>query len=410
MKCQLTWLGAILVVSNFATIVADGLENKDSLMTVSNGMNQFATEFYQKSSENNPNNLICSPISAGVVLAMATYGARGNTEKQMRASLRMPEDNAVGKNGFQSLLDSLHGINSVELKLAQKIFTAIGFEVKQEFKDITEKNFYSAAESLDFDNKAEDASRTINNWCAQQTNDHIKNLLGEDDVQGASIVLVNAVYFKGGWEEEFEKYLTEPIPFHIDEKTTKNADMMFIRKNYNYGTLPDLEAIFVELPYKKTSENDATSMFIILPNQITGLKKAEESFNKVNFKELHDNQHSTPLQLSLPKFKVESTLQLQPILEKIGMTDMFQNSADFGGITEAPPLTISKVVQKAFIEVNEEGSEAAAATGMVGMSRSGNFDGPRYISVIIDRPFIFAIVHPATNTILFQGHITDPTL
>lgn len=172
-------------------------------------------------------------------------------------------------------------------------------------------------------------------------------------------------------------------------------------------------------------------MFIILPNNINGLSKSEKSLHTLNFKNMHDNQRMTDMHLYMPKFKIESTLQLQPILENLGMTDMFSDSADFTGITDSPPLKVSKVIQKAFIEVNEEGSEASAVTGdyfiillkylarlvsakvsfiLAGVIsfRSSKIPHPTPITVMIDRPFIYTIVHSAANAVLFQGHISEP--
>ncbi|XP_057318331.1 uncharacterized protein LOC130663228 [Microplitis mediator] len=409
MRYQVTWLiGAILVVLGLVNLtVALDPENPDPLTVVSNGMSQFTTEFYKISSGNEANNLICSPTSAGIALSMAAYGARGNTEKQMKSGLHLPENDAVGKGGYQSLIDTLNDLKSVMLRLAQKIYIADSFEIHSEFKDMTDNNFRSPIEALDF-NKADKASQTINGWCAQKTNNRIREIVSADDVRGASIVLVNAIYFKGIWNVEFDEELTGSQPFHIDEKTTNDVKMMLSRDTHNYGTLPDLDAVFVELPYKKLNDIDSISMFIILPNTITGLKKAEESLDKVNLKEKHDNPKMTLINLSLPKFKIESTLELQPTLEKLGMTDMFQDTADFTGITAAPPLKVTKVIQKAFIEIDEKGSEAAAATAVIGMARSEDSLSPEPVTVTVDRPFYYAIVHPATNTVLFQGHITDP--
>ncbi|XP_057318332.1 uncharacterized protein LOC130663229 [Microplitis mediator] len=412
MNHSITWLvGAILIASNlFAyTIAAVVPENEEALKTVSNGINHFASNFYKTSSDGESDNLICSPLSANIVLSMASYGAGGNTQQQMRSTLHIPENDEVGKRGFQSLIDNLNSLKKVELKLAQKIFMQNGIEIKHDFKDITENYFRSTAQTLDF-GKAEEASQTINNWCSEKTNNRIKEVIKADDVKEASIVLVNAVYFKGNWNSPFKGYNTSPRPFHVDESTTKDVDMMYQERSFNYGALPDLDAIFVELPYESENENDATSMFIILPNTITGLKKLEESLYKINFKELHDNEHRTLMHLEMPKFKIESTLQLQPILEKLGMTDMFQDTADFKGITDDPPLKISKVVQKAFIEVNEKGSEAAAVTAMVAVPMSLPMYPVKPIRVNVDRPFAYVLHHIATNTILFQGHIKLPKM
>ncbi|XP_044591014.1 leukocyte elastase inhibitor-like isoform X3 [Cotesia glomerata] len=409
MNHRTKWLiGSVLILTvlNCENSLASS-ENEENLRAVSSGMNQFSADFYKTSSESTKDNLICSPLSAGIVLSMAAYGARGNTEKQMQTSLRMPENDAVGKSGFQSLIDTLNSVKKVQLKLAQKIFTTTGFEMKPDFKDITENNFRSTAQSLDF-SKAVESSQTINKWCEEQTNSRIKEIVQPDDLNGAAMVLLNAVYFKGNWLSKFKGEQTLRKPFHVDEKSTKDVDMMHQRHSFNYGELPELDAIFVELPYEKEDENDAISMFIILPNDVNGLSKSEKSLSTVNFKSIHDNQRMTDMHLYMPKFKIESTLQLQPILEKMGMTDMFSDIADFTGITDSSPLKVSKVIQKAFIEVNEEGSEAAAVTAGVISFRSSKIPHPTPITVMIDRPFIYTIVHSAANAVLFQGHISDP--
>ncbi|XP_053596774.1 leukocyte elastase inhibitor-like [Microplitis demolitor] len=412
MNHSITWIvGAILIAFNFFgnTMAAVVPENEEALKTVSDGINHFAANFYKTSSDEESDNLICSPLSADIVLSMTSYGAGGNTKEQMRSALHIPANDEVGKKGFQSLIDNLNSLKKVELRLAQKIFMQNGIVMKPDFKDTTENYFRSTAETLDF-SKSEEASQTINNWCSEKTNNRIKKVVEADDIKDASMVLVNAVYFKGYWNYPFKGYNTSPRPFHVDESTTKDVDMMYQEHSFNYGALPDLDAIFVELPYESENENDATSMFIILPNTITGLKKLEESLYKINFKELHDNEHRTLMHLEMPKFKIESTLQLQTILEKLGMTDMFQSIADFKGITDDPPLKISKVIQKAFIEVNEKGSEAAAVTAVVAVPMSLPIYPVKPIRVNVDRPFAYVLHHIATNTILFQGHIKLPRM
>ncbi|KAH0545951.1 antichymotrypsin-2-like isoform X2 [Cotesia glomerata] len=411
MNHRTKWLiGSVLILTvlNCENSLASS-ENEENLRAVSSGMNQFSADFYKTSSESTKDNLICSPLSAGIVLSMAAYGARGNTEKQMQTSLRMPENDAVGKSGFQSLIDTLNSVKKVQLKLAQKIFTTTGFEMKPDFKDITENNFRSTAQSLDF-SKAVESSQTINKWCEEQTNSRIKEIVQPDDLNGAAMVLLNAVYFKGNWLSKFKGEQTLRKPFHVDEKSTKDVDMMHQRHSFNYGELPELDAIFVELPYEKEDENDAISMFIILPNDVNGLSKSEKSLSTVNFKSIHDNQRMTDMHLYMPKFKIESTLQLQPILEKMGMTDMFSDIADFTGITDSSPLKVSKVIQKAFIEVNEEGSEAAAVTAIVAVHMSAWIEYPKPIAVEINRPFMYVIHLSDTNTVLFQGHVNLPPM
>ncbi|KAK0085868.1 hypothetical protein PV325_004308 [Microctonus aethiopoides] len=378
------------------------LQNIEALRSVSMGLNKFAAEFYKHTSENMGSNLICSPFSAGAVLSMTAHGAAGNTEQQMRTSLHLPNDRAIGLRGFQSLFETLNNVTNVQLSLANKIFVTKDLEVKDNFLNLTANSFKSEVENLDFTN-TQVASKKINTWCEEKTKNLIKDVIKAEDLIDAVMVLVNAVYFKGIWETKFDPSKTLNKTFYINENTTNDVPMMRQRNKFNYGELSELDAVFVELPYKSENENDSTSMFIICPNQINGLKKAQNNIENVDFQQLHDQHQMTEIQLSLPKFQIESTLDLKPILKNMGMTDMFDN-ADFSGISNIQ-LSVAKVIQKAFIEVNEEGSEAAAITAAVHMVRTSMFLRPEPLELSIDRPFIYAIYHAPTNSILFQGHI-----
>ncbi|KAK0162044.1 hypothetical protein PV327_008414 [Microctonus hyperodae] len=378
------------------------LQNVEALRSVSTGLNKFAAEFYKQTSDNLESNLICSPLSAGAVLSMTAHGAAGNTEQQMRTSLHLPNDRAIGLRGFQSLFETLNSVTNVQLSLANKIFVSKDLEVKDNFLNVTANSFKSGVENLDFTN-TQVASKKINNWCEEKTKNLIKDVIKPDDLIDAAMVLVNAVYFKGTWEKKFDPSNTFNKTFYINENTTHDVLMMRQRNKLNYGELSELDAIFVELPYKSENENDSTSMFIICPNQINGLEKAQNNIEKIDFKQLHDQHQMTEIRLFMPKFKIESTMDLKPVLKKMGMTDMF-NNADFSEISNTP-LSVAKVIQKAFIEVNEEGSEAAAITAAIHMVRTSAFLRPEPLELSIDRPFIYAIYHAPTNSILFQGHI-----
>nr|UEP64297.1 teratocyte serpin II [Cotesia flavipes] len=409
MAYYITWIvGVILIVHNFGNILTASVpETQEASRHLFQGIRQFSQEFYHKANDGS-DNLICSPMSANMVLAMAAYGARGNTAKQMRAGLHLSEDDSAGRNSYRKLMDTFANVKAIELKLANKIFLGKGVELKPDYKDMTEKDFGSAAEIVDFSKGAE-AAATINNWSAEKTNNRIKDVVSPDDVKDASLVLVNALYFKGDWVSPFKSYMTRSKPFNVDKKTTKEVDMMYQQKRFNYGTLPELDAIYVELPYISSTDSDSTTMFIILPNTVGGLPKAEESIPKLNIKGLFENQHKTLVNLWLPKFKIESTINVNDVLEKLGMTDMFTNDANFTGITENPKLKVSKVIQKAFIEVNEKGSEAAAVTAIVAIPMSAQIFPTPPVDVKVDHPFAFILYHHETDTILFQGHVTSPS-
>ncbi|CAG5093853.1 Similar to SERPINI1: Neuroserpin (Gallus gallus) [Cotesia congregata] len=354
-------------------------ETGTPLFNAPTSLDKFSTNFYQALARDESSNFICSPVSVSMVLSMVTYGARGNTEKELRNALRLSDDDQVNKNGFQSLVDTLNAVKKVELRLANKIYFNVGFDVKTEFKELTEKTFRSVSEVIDFGKSAK-AAGTINAWCEEKTNNRIK---------------------------DFDPELTEPMPFYVDENTTKQVPMMYRKAHYNFGHIPEFEATYVELPYESTDSSDSISMFIILPTEMNGLKACERHLHEINFKDLHRDRARIEVELRLPKFKIESEFQLQDTLVKMGVKEIFENSADFGNITDSERLKVSKVIQKAFIEVNEEGSEAAAVTALIAVQYCLILDTP---SITVDKPFICAIVATDTGMQLFNARINDPTL
>ncbi|XP_057319840.1 serine protease inhibitor 42Dd-like [Microplitis mediator] len=277
-----------------------------ALHAVASSITKFSTDFYKALAENEKSNFICSPISVSMVLSMVTYGARGNTEKELRSVLGLSEDDQLNKDGFQSLIDNLNAVETVVLNLANKIYFNTKFNVKPEFKKLTETSFRSVSEIIDFGNTSE-ASKTINSWCEEKTNNCIKNVVQPGDLIDSQMVLVNAVYFKGEWKWQFDPKRTKPEPFHIDKNTTKDVPMMIKTTRYNTNELADLDAKFIELRYKSNEPNHhPITMFIILPDEINNINTLESKVHTINFKDLHDNSIYKDCTLRLPKFKVES--------------------------------------------------------------------------------------------------------
>ncbi|XP_043281351.1 ovalbumin-related protein X-like isoform X2 [Venturia canescens] len=378
----------------------------EALRAVTQSANTFSPNFFKKVAEEKKGNLICSPLSASMVLSMVAYGARGNTEKQMRSVLALPEKDEVAKSGFQAFIDSFKNYKQVELRLANKIFLAEGFTPKAEYNEMTKTGFRSEAQKVNF-GKAAEASKTINDWCEAQTNNRIKDLISPNDLDPmTAMVLVNAVYFKGNWAEKFDVANTKPRPFNVDATTKKDVPTMFRSGSYNYGVLEDVKAKFVEIPYKSEGANDAMSMFVVLPDAVDGLAELEKNIEKVTVEKLLSGSRRD-VNLYLPKFKIESEIPLNSVLQKMGMTDMFTDSANFSGISDAS-LAVSKVLQKAFIEVNEEGSEAAAATGIIAVPTSLIImPPPKPIEFNVDHPSMFII---ATNdAVLFIAALDQPS-
>ncbi|XP_066600208.1 antichymotrypsin-2-like isoform X2 [Prorops nasuta] len=352
--------------------------------------------------QNSNKNLVASPFSAHVALAMTYFGAAGNTAIQMNQGLAIPADDSLLKESYKNLIERLNDTKNVELSVANKIYISEVFFVKPEFMEITKNFFMSAAEEVNF-SIPNVASTKINEWTALQTHDKIKEIVKDNDLNSLTrAVLLNAVYFKGNWATQFKPKDTKNLPFNLNARSRKNVPTMYRKGAIKFGILPKFNASFVELPYKG---NDL-SMMIIRPDEIEGLAEVESKLNDVTLSTLLTNGYPQDVELYLPKFKIESTLNLVDPLKQLGMTDMFDDSlADFLNMTDGKGLYVSKVIQKAFILVNEEGSEAAAVTAVVMKERSMPSRKTRPVIFKVDRPFIFMINY--YNTPIFIGHVTD---
>ncbi|KAF2894162.1 hypothetical protein ILUMI_12016 [Ignelater luminosus] len=372
------------------------------IVHVTSGNAKFANKFYNILSRRE-GNVFFSPLSAHTVLAMAYQGAAKETAKQFASTLQVP-DHKVAANGYNTIMSYLNKIQDVTLHIANKIFVMNGFPLKDTFKNTTTKLFLSETESVDFGDNVNSADK-INGWVENKTNSKIKDLIAPDSLDSLTrLVLVNAVYFKGAWDNKFDKENTVTAPFFITPENKVDCQMMHNTSDYRYRIDEELDANIVELPYK----NKNVSMVVILPNAIDGITKLEEKLMNVDLTTLTQNMRYDEVQLSLPKFKMETTMDLKPILEEMGLGTIFDRSnADFSEIAETDEqLYVSKVVQKAFIEVNEEGAEAAAATGMKMMA----FCLKLPFEFVANHPFIvlLQVKHENSVNILFYGKIVKP--
>ncbi|XP_076671471.1 antichymotrypsin-2 isoform X2 [Andrena cerasifolii] len=390
-----------------AVAMANTVGDNQALRAVSQGTNAFSSQLFQTVVEENPGNLIMSPLSAAVVLAMAAYGARGETENQFKKVLHLPSTDSLGTSGYQALIDNINNVKENTLVLANKVFTAEKFSVKPSYRELTETYFRSITQLVNFA-KSDEAAATINTWVKENTNNRIDGIVSASDLdETTALVLVNAVYFKGQWRNKFNPTFTRDMPFHINEQTVKNVPTMHRQGSYRYGELPNLNAKFVEIPY----QGNELSMVIILPNEINGLPMVEKKLQGMSIADILKQGYEREVQLQLPKFKIEKKIDLNSVLEKMGLTDMFTAHANFSGIADNK-LAVSKVVQKAFIEVNEEGSEAAAVTAMLVYATSLSYHEP--ITMMIDRPFFYSLIYKTQNRkvedgiVLFNGNVNDP--
>ncbi|XP_055686535.1 serine protease inhibitor 42Dd-like isoform X10 [Lutzomyia longipalpis] len=366
---------------------------------VSKSFSKFAIQLYQQCVAEKGGNVILSPFSVQSALSLALMGATGETAREMSTVMGYgtQDRNAIADN-FATLLSTYK--DSPLLKIANKIYVQNKYHVKAQFNDIATKKFNSEAQSLNFAQNVESA-KTINTWVEDKTNDKIKDLIPADALnEDTRMVLVNAIYFKGLWENKFKPEDTKKMPFHVTKTSEVDVDMMYTKANFKYGILEDLNAVALEMPYKDSD----LSMLIILPNEIDGLPALEAALGNKDLSEITQNLYKTEVMVYLPKFKIEYEIELKNVLSKMGMAQMFSNGAEFKDLLEEEePLKVSKVIHKAFIEVNEEGAEAAAATGVIFMLAS--IPAPKQEIIFhADHPFFFAILQDSHYSI-FNGQV-----
>ncbi len=345
--------------------------------------------------------LFISPLSVSMALGMAYNGAGGETREAIGRTLELPdlpleEINASYKN-LISFLMSLDP--DVVFQIANSNWIRKGFPVKQEFLDLNRDYFNAVVRELDFNDPQ--AADIINAWVEEKTNGKIKDIIQPPIDPLIIMYLINAIYFKGAWTYEFDPENTEDRPFYLANGTTIDCPTMTIKAKFGYYY--DDDVMVVDLPYG----NDKFSMTIFLPPYQTDINTLIADFTRDNFDSWCANLSRDSINLFMPKFKLERAYGLKNIIKSLGMEVAFYpETADFTNINEIADLYISDVKHKTFVEVNEEGTEAAAVT-VVTMSTTSV--GPEQeIFVYVDRPFLFVIRDNVSNSILFMGKIMEP--
>jgi len=368
-----------------------------------------------------PGNMVMSSVSLGTVMAMILAGAKNNSQKQILDYFHLSHPGEVSK-GFKECLSSIKSNvdggevdskSSVSLRAANRIYTEQSFQILPEYTEHLKSYFNADPMALDFLNDADGARKLINTWVEEQTNEKIKDLLAAGVVNAATrVVLVNALYFKGEWEEAFDPRKTRKEAFHVDSETTVEAQMMHQKAKFGYKVMEGLGgATALSMPYK----GNQLEMIFVLPKEescgSSGLKAMEQAMSVSAFgQELEGFAYERDVVVTIPKFKIESTHELNEPLKKSGVVDIFDaGSCDLSGISGDRSLFVSVVVQKAFIEVNEEGAEAAAATAGVMLMRCA-LPMERPLEFKCNRPFFFLIRIKASGLVLFSGRVANPTL
>lgn len=386
--------------------VRAGMPSADEQNVIA-GNTEFATDLYAKL-RTQDGNLFFSPYSISTALAMTYGGARGETAEQMATALHfdLPEGELAPAFGeLQGGLNAVQSEGYVQLAVANSLWPQAGYKFRQDYLDLCDKYYGTSIQPVDYIGNTEGARQTINAWVEKKTNDKIVDLLKPGALtRETRLTLVNAIYFKGSWVNKFKPEATHDEPFHVSPETSVTAPLMHQTDEFGYAEFPYLQVL--ELPYT----GGEVSMVVLLPRTVDGIGKLEAQLTPPNLAKWTAPLESQQVQVFLPKFKATSEFSLGRTLAEMGMPDAFiYGKADFSGMDGARDLYISKVVHKAYVDVDEEGTEAAAATGVV-MTRALAMPDEQPIPVFrADHPFLFLIRDNQTGSILFLGRVMDPT-
>ena len=383
------------------------------MKTLVAGQNAFATELYARLRSQN-GNLFFSPHSISVALTMTWSGAAGPTADEMAAVLHLPAEK--GKTGriatiqaaasLQKHLKAIGG-GKFQLNVANALWGQRGYPFKDDFLTLIKTNFDGGLAQVDFSNEPV-ARAAINSWAEAQTQDKIKDLIAPGILTPITrLVLANAIYFKAAWAESFKVAATKKALFHHTADKAVEAEMMNQTGSFAYS---DAGAVrILEMPY----DGQAISMAILLPARVDGLEELESGLSAENLAGWLGQLKRERVHVSMPKFTVAAGRELAGTLMAMGLNLAFDaDRADFSGMTNSAtePLHISDVAHKAFVDVNEEGTEAAAATAVTMRTWGGAMPAVKPIEFVADHPFLFLIRDMTTGDILFMGRLVDPTM
>lgn len=370
---------------------------------VTSHQNKSAQQLYRVLSSAETGNVFLSPFSISTALAMVWGGAAGNTALQMKTALALGDDAVALHEGYSQLLTRLQDPPNITLSTANRLYVQDAYSILASYSELLKEKYLTELKSVDFAD-ATGTSKLINYEVDTLTKGKIKDLIDSSALDSMTrAVLVNAIYFKGSWKHPFDKESTSQRDFFVEEGTAVKTDMMFMDgKKFNGGVLEDLKCKALELPY----EGGRFSMLMLLPDDKDGLKTMEEKLAGTTIESIRNKLTNRESMIIMPKFKLETSYDLEDHLKALGISDLFEESiADLSNISGQKDLFVSKVVHKAFVEVNEEGSEAAAATGIAMATFSMPMD---LLEFVADHPFFFAMLDNETGLVLFSGRYGRP--
>lgn len=389
-------------------------------MDVAAGQTEFAIDLLNAVvTSEETENAILGPLSISLALAMVAAGAKGPTLSQIAKCIKLPEGapmHRFSSHLLTSVLADGSGAGGPQLALANRVWIEQSLKLNPQFQQVLKDSYGSEAASVDFISKAEEVLRKVNAWAKEETHGKIENLLPPGSVdQDTRLVLANALYFKGKWKKPFDNYSTREENFFLLDGKTIKVPMMHTSEEQYVKDFSTFKAL--RLPYESGNDNKRLfSMFILLPHEKNGLADLEKALDLKTLTEdlKHVNEAVSLTEFQLPKFKVSCGFELPQALQALGLTLPFGDEADMTGmVTDSEPsggknLCVSNVYHKTFVEVNEAGTEASAATAITVQLRSLMIPIDP-VEFVCDHPFLFILKEEVANVILFIGRITDPS-
>jgi serpin B len=363
------------------------------------GNTEFAFDLYH-ALRGQDGNLFCSPYSVSTAVAMTYAGARGTTADQMARVLHFTLPPTLLHPAFGDLMQEVNGPQgrSYELYTANALWGQKGYGFQENFIAIAKAHYSAGLNEVDFAGLPEDARTRINQWVTKETHDKITELMPRGVIDAMTrLVLTNAVYFRGDWEQAFDPRRTRDGEFHLSDKTTVNVPFMH-HDSPSFRYMRNGDVIALDLPYT----GGDLSMILLLPPENRPLSDLEKKLTADNLEAWVRAMKPGRVMVTLPKFKVESQFSLTTALSTLGMPLVFSTKADLSGIGRRKDLYLSDVVHKAYVDVNELGTEAAAATAVVSRLKMGP---PAFTA---NRPFVFLIRDNRSGSVLFLGRVMNP--
>lgn len=398
-----------LIAVDACSRLRHSIEITDAVMSVAKSSNRFAIDLYQQIRHGEGNHFF-SPVSVSTALAMAYSGSAGATQQEMAKVLHLSpkQEFRSGIGNLMEVLNSTGDRNGFQLSSANRLWGAVDARFDSRFLTMMKEQFHAPLELLDF-RQTERARNTINAAIEKQTRGRIENLIAQGVLNPTDrLVLTNAIYFLGGWQSEFATSATKPSLFHITNEKSIETPMMYQQQSFAY--MEDEATQVVSLPYRDAR----LSMVIILPKERDGLPALDDRFTLDRLDGwLSKLKSDRPVQLHLPKIKLQSQLKLADVLRSMGMKSAFRPDADFSAMSTSESLMISEVIHQAEVDVDEKGTEAAAATAVITALTSALIEPIEPLKPVVflaDHPFLFLIHDTESGAILFLGRVTEPSV